>query len=597
MDNHYLEPEIEDLFNFLNSSGEAGENILTPKKVDENFDKVGRYLNYLLVYPDRFLDIATPAVGGFSLHFYQRVMLRSGARHRQSFIVATRGASKSFCGTSNSYFSAMCLPGHKSFISADVKSQATRIAREKIVDDIWVRYPILRNEMVKIPQPGKAPQVPFQLDSDSAEFRFTGGGRLDVLGVDSARGARRHSGSLEEVIEFDGTDLNEKVIPTMNIARTSLSGKVLENEPHAAKRFITTAGFKDHYSYEKFLETLCLTALDPANYMVVSMTYKTPMRVNMISEQTIRELMASPSFNRESFLREYCSVWSGAMKGAVFSGKSIKRTRKIVRAETRPYINQDEDSFYILAADMAKDGSANTVVVVIKVVPQEFAFSYRVVNDVQIDSSDYKIVSDQLKSMAYVYNPRLLVYDANGIGASLRDWINRDSVSEVGEVLPGLGIINPPSTSEKYLIKYPKDRTIVYEIKTGGNKGSEVNKLFLGRVTSGAVRLLITAKEALNKFKQNKNFINSTQAQQKEALRPYQMCDRLEEELLNLDVVEVKDGGNTGLRVKRRNQQIEKDHFSALSYGIYATHVEIELKHYKRKGKKKRKLSNIIRLD
>lgn len=70
---------------------------------------------------------------------------------------------------------------------------------------------------------------------------------------------------------------------------------------------------------------------------------------------------------------------------------------------------------------MAKDGSANTAVVVLKVQPKEHAFMYYTVNMFKIMTSDYELVSQRLKETVYNYNARLLVYDANGIGAAIRD--------------------------------------------------------------------------------------------------------------------------------------------------------------------------------
>jgi hypothetical protein len=48
-------------------------------------------------------------------------------------------------------------------------------------------------------------------------------------------------------IEQDAVKLNEKVIPLMNISRRNELGKFIEEEPHAQKIYVTTAG-----SNEKF---------------------------------------------------------------------------------------------------------------------------------------------------------------------------------------------------------------------------------------------------------------------------------------------------------------------------------------------------------
>ena len=231
---------------------------------------------------------------------------------------------------------------------------------------------------------------------------------------------------------------------------------------------------------------------------------------------------------------------------------------------------------------MAKDGSANTAVVVIKVTPREFQFLYQAVNAFTIESSDYQVVSNELKAAVQTYNADLLVYDANGIGAAIRDWLNKDSVHN-GELMPGLGIINPPKDSAKDVKRYSPRETICYEIKAGGKLSTEINQLFFSRLKSGSVKMLIPAKDAIRRFGEKASFNKKSALERKRLMRPYQFCDKLEEELLNLELVEVKDNSGTTLKVKRRNLKIQKDFFSALSYGIYAIHHNFELKHYTKK--------------
>lgn len=242
MNDFYIEPEIQDYIDLLGNADIIGENIITPAKINKDFEKVGNALNMLLAYPDILIDIITPVESRFKLHFYQRIILRSMARHRQSYTVATRGASKSFLAFFSRYHMSMSIPRHKAFVCTYVKEQAVSIANEKIQDDLWVKFPLLKNEMVKIPQPGKRPRDPFTSGKGYASWEFSGGGEFDVISVDTARGKRRNSGLIEEAIEQDAVKLNEKVIPLMNISRRNELGKFIPEEPHAQKIYVTTAG-------------------------------------------------------------------------------------------------------------------------------------------------------------------------------------------------------------------------------------------------------------------------------------------------------------------------------------------------------------------
>ena len=70
---------------------------------------------------------------------------------------------------------------------------------------------------------------------------------------------------------------------------------------------------------------------------------------------------------------------------------------------------------------MAKDGSADTAVGVAKVTPKDHYFTYKFVNLFTIPSTDYMVVANTFKKTVLAYNARLLIYDANGIGAAMRD--------------------------------------------------------------------------------------------------------------------------------------------------------------------------------
>jgi hypothetical protein len=153
---------------------------------------------------------------------------------------------------------------------------------------------------------------------------------------------------------------------------------------------------------------------------VLGGSYTLPVMHGLLEEDTIREIITSTSFTRDSFEREYMSIWSGAPRGAAFSSSAIESLRKINRAEYQARDERGKD-FYVLSADMAKDGSAATVVEVFRVSPKEYMFSYKLVNLFRIDSTDYEFVSNVLKENVLLYEAKMLIYDANGIGASIRD--------------------------------------------------------------------------------------------------------------------------------------------------------------------------------
>ena len=584
----YIEPEIDDYIKFLNSSNSKDVKILRRERVKEKLDLYTQALNIFLTYPDIFSDIMTPKNSHFSMFFAQRIVLRCMARHRQTFSTFTRAFSKSFLAFFKTYITSMLIPRHNSFVTAGTKSQAAQIAREKVIKDLWVKFPLLKNEMQK-----RGNKDAYIEGSDYAEFRFTSGSVFDVVGG-HPRGMRRHEGIFEEVIEQDPKVINEEIIPLMNAPRTNCRGEINPYELQAQKNYITTAGYQGTFAYDKNIETLCYSVLDPDHYMVLGGSYVIPLMHGRLEEQTMREILSSPTFDHDSMEREYMSRWSGAVSGSIFTPNTMTSLRKIVRAEYKS-VETDNEDFYVVVADMAKDGSAKTAVIVYKVSPKEYMFNFKAVYPFIINNTDYEIVANELKKTVLRYNARLLVYDANGIGAALRDWINKPTQDkETGIVLEGYGIINPPEGSKKDIISYTKDKTICYEIKSGGNEGERIHKIFFSRISNGSVRFLIKTSEALAKLQKNKNFLKDSSILKRKKLQPYQYTDQLEEELKNLIIIDTSDNMGNKMRVERRNKKIQKDFFSAAEYGVYATHIYFEMDYYNKKKRNKNKWTQAV---
>lgn len=578
----YIEPEVEDFIKFIEDDDIELSGFLTKKRVDEHFEECGKMLNYFMVYPDMFVDLITPHESKFHLFFFQRLILRAFARNTQTYATFSRGTSKSFLADLDRYLKCMFIPRHHTSITAGTKTQAAQIAKQKIVDDLWVKFPLLANEMQKRRVAGKILDA-YNMGKDYVEFNFKNG---SSLGLGNVRGLRRESLIFEEVIEQDPTLVNEVYIPLTNKPRTNCFGLINPYEPQSQQIYITTAGYQGTFAYDKLIEILCRSVLEPDKYCVLTGSYRIPLSCGLTAPSQIQDIISSPSFSKSSFEREYESVWSDAPMGAAFSSNVVGSLRQVKRIELKEKLSDNDElagAFYVACADMAKDGSARTAVIVAKVIPKEYFFTYKVVNLFSVDSTDYMVIANRFKELKLQYNLKMFIYDANGIGAALRDWLNKETETETGMKLAGLGIINPPASSEKDVIRYPKDETICYEIKSGGEKGEIIHHFFFGRMSNGSITFPIKFSEALNLYSENKSFHKLSTKRQKEILKPYQVMDRMEEELKNLDIVNTSDKMNNKLKIVRRNEAIQKDFFSAAEYLVYAVNQYIEAEYYKKK--------------
>lgn len=593
-DEEYLDPEIEEYIDFMDKDEQESTGFLTRKRIDKNFQKCGEMLNYFIVYPDLFVDLISKHSSHFHLFFFQRIIIRCMARGISTYATFSRGTSKSFLADLNRYLTCMFIPRHRSTITAGTNKQAAEIAKQKVVDDLWVKFPLLANEMQKRRIAGKLLDA-YKMGKDYVEFNFRNGSSLNLGNV---RGLRRESLIFEEVIEQDPIQVNEVYIPLVNEPRKMSNGLINPYEPQSQQIYITTAGYQNTFPYQKLIEILCRSVLEPSKYFVLTGTYRIPLSCGLTSQKQIEDIINSPSFSRSSFEREYESRWSDAPAGAAFSTNLISALRQVKLVELkdkRTDIQKENDVFYAISVDMAKDGGADTAVGVAKVTPKDHYFTYKVVNLFTIPSTDYMVVANTLKKTVKCYNAKLLIYDANGIGAAIRDWLNKETQDSTGELLEGLGIINPPDKSEKDVIRYPKDKTICYEIKSGGKVGEQIHWFFFSRMSVGAITYPLKLTEALALYGKNKSFTEMSIRRQQEFMMPFKVMDKMEEELKNLDIVNTSDQMSNSLRIVRRNNAIQKDFFSMAEYLVWAVNQYLELDYYKkRKQKSKNRVITLI---
>lgn len=588
LDEQFLDPEVESYINFIDSDEQESTGFLNKKRVQENFEAVGNMLNQFIVYPDLFIDLITPKESHFHLFFFQRIMIRCMERGLITYEYFSRGTSKSFLADIDRYLHCMFVPRHHTSITAGTNKQAAEIAKQKIVDDLWVKFPLLANEMQKRKIAGKILDA-YKMGQDYVEFTFKNGSSLDLGNV---RGLRRQSLIFEEIIEQDATKVNEVYIPLLNEPRKMANGLINPFEPQSQQIYITTAGYQGTFAYDKLIEVLCRSVIEPEKYFVLGGTYRIPLMCGLTARQQIEDVINSPSFSKDSFEREYESRWSNAPMGAAFSSSTVSNLRTVKRVELKDHLTEkqrEENQFYVICADMAKDGSAETAVLVAKVIPKDHYFTYKIVNLLSVNSTDYMTVANTFKKLVRAYNAKMLIYDANGVGAGIRDWLNKQTQDESGQILEGLGIINPPTDSEKDLISYPKDKTLCYEIKSGGTVGEQIHFFFFSRMSTGAITYPLKLHEAVSLYTRNESFMKMSSGRQEQFLRPFKTMDKMEEELKNLDIVNTSDNLTNRLKIVRRNAAIQKDFFSAAEYLVWAVNKHIELDYYKRRRERSKK--------
>lgn len=538
------------------------------------------YISFWREYPDLFVDFMKGPDNNFNLFFYQRVFMRAAMRHKYVYAVFPRAYSKSFLAVMILMIRCILYPRCKLFVTSGGKEQAAGIMKEK-VKEICTLIPAFEREI----DWGRGKSLE---GKDYCKYVFKNGSYFDNIAArESSRGKRRHGGLIEECVGVDGTILSEVILPTMNISRMCMDGTTQPDETlNKSQIYVTTAGWKNTFPYEKLIQLLIWQIVQPGKAMIMGGTYRIPILMKLLDKNFIKDLKMDGTFNESSFDREYESKWSGTVEDAFFSSEVFDRNRILNQPEYEASGRSSKAAYYVLAADVGRKG-CDTVVCVFKVTPQPQGSAIKsLVNIYTLTDEHFEDQAIKLKSLYYKYNARRIVIDANGLGVGLVDFMVKPQVNpDTLEVMPDFGVYG--GTQDDAAQEYKKYKTnsteqdALYLIKASAPINTEAHTIARSNLSSGKVKFLIDERVAKQKLLNTKVGQNMKPEERANYLKPFTLTSILKEEMMNLR--EENEGVN--IILKQANRGIRKDKFSAFEYGLYYIKQEEE-------SKKKRKKFN-----
>ena len=564
--------------------------VLTKDFLDANKELFTSYLNYWILYPDLFLDEIQDSEDAKNFHLlpFQRIALRASMRYRYHFWTATRATSKSFTAYLAAIVRAVLLPRSTLMIASDTKGTVIKIAEAKF-EEIFRHWPLLRKELATRADDGKTGQ---KSSSNYYELYFKNGSMISVVAKDSSRGLRATAAIMEEAALIDEIPYNEVLVPQMNIKRREVDGTLNPEEPSAAQIFITTAAERTVFMYGKLIECAVNAVLRPNEYFVWGLSYVTPLHYGLLDKAAMMDQRYSNTVSEESFARESLSVWSGNNRDAWLDSKRLNKRRTLLKCERQAQPNPvNPDTFYILSADIARY-SANTAIMVIKVIPGENFFKKNEVYTEVIHGANY--ITEQaprLKKLIQLYSPREVVIDGNGPGIGLLDAMALPSYDkQTGEQFPAYYAFNnehhlPPEMKHETEEPQPQYNAIIYDIKAGASNDDVIHSNFFAQINNGSVSFLAHERIVKDKLMKTKKGQKMTSYDRRVYLLPYEMTSRLMDELNNLRLKPT--GIQNQFKVERISRSIEKDRFSSIEYNLY------RIKYYEDKAARKKKKKNL----
>ena len=293
---------LQDLLNLSQDRRKIG---LSEERIEAIKPELRQYVAFWREYPDMFVDfLQTGRDGeipenGLKFFFYQRVFLRAAMRYKYVYMVFPRAYSKSFLSVLVLMCRCVLYPRSKLFVTSGGKEQAAGIVKEK-VNEICTLVPAFERELDR--SPGRTRE-----GKDYVCYMFKNGSFFDnIAASEKSRGKRRHGGLVEECVGVDGQILSEVIIPTMNVSRLCMDGTMHPEETlNKSQIFVTTAGYKNTFAYDKLIQFLVWMITEPEKAIIMGGTFRIPVLTGLLDKNFIQDLKRDGTFNEASFQREY----------------------------------------------------------------------------------------------------------------------------------------------------------------------------------------------------------------------------------------------------------------------------------------------------
>ena len=580
---------LKDLLETQGMVESAGDVDLSEKNVMRHMDKYRQLIAYWRVYPDRFVDYlcSLNPKNSFKFFFYQRFYLRAIFRHRYVYATFTRGFSKSFMAVLALMIEAILYPGSKLFMASDVKQQSASILVSK-TEELIRLIPALAKE---IEWDTRGKNVKTTMSKDKVSYQFKNGSVIENLAAsESSRGQRYTSGIIEECAKIDGKILNAVIIPTMAVDR-NINGQVDRSEKiNRRQLYITSAGYKATFAYEKLIQLYCQMVVDPKQAFVFGGDYRLSLAEGRLSEEDMSATQADATYDDTTFAMEYGSVWSGVADGSFFDPDTFEKWRTVENPDMK-YDNRTKGGYYVMGVDVGRFG-CTTEIVIMKVVPSthtKFPKKY-IQNIFSYEGENFVYQAINLKRLFNRYQCKVCVLDGNGLGAGLVDNLVLDQDDpDTGETLYGWGVLNKYDEDMDRYSKYETSNTIhdaLYVIKANRELNSSLYAYTQAQLMAGRVRFPISSQAAEANLLSLEKGKAMTKGQREDYLMPFKQTDILKLQMLNLVI---KDDVVGAIVLKQSNTRLNKDKFSALIYALYWCKMEDE-----KAGKRKSNFGDFV---
>lgn len=516
------------------------------------------------------------------LKWFQLMLLVMMDRARIFLWIAARGMGKSFLIAIFAVVRCILYPGTKVVITSGTRGQSINIL-EKIQTELMPASPNLRNEidMSNTKFTGQDAKIMFKntsyikvvTASDNARSN-----RANILIVDEFRMVKKDT--IDTVLK---KFLTSRRMPPYKELTLEERKAEYAKEPNKSC-FLSSAYFKDHWSYHKMLDTFKLMLDDTKTDFMCGFPYQLSIQEGLLFPEDVEGDMLETDFNEIKWSMEMEATWFGDEDGAFFDFNSISKDRRIQfpmlpgsvasllgnNQKIRIPIKQNGER-RILSADIAlmsskKHNNDASAVFINQMIPTK---SGRYTNNIVYgDTFEGMHTEDQALIIRKLYDEfscDYIVLDCTGLGLGVYDALVRDMVDpDTGEIYPALSCCNNQEMADRCTARGAEKA--IWAIKGSPQLNSECAVLLRDGFRSGKIRLLVTEYDAESVLPEIKGYNSLSVAEKVKVQMPYIHTTLLVNELVNLQHEE--SGGR--VRVFERSG-MRKDRYSSLSYNYYVS--------------------------
>lgn len=524
------------------------------------------------------------------LKWFQLALLVMMNRSRTFLWIAARGMGKSFLTAIFAVVRCILYPGTQVVITSGTRSQSINVL-EKIQVQLMPASPNLRNEI-------DLDKTKFS--GQDAKVMFKNGSYIKV--VTASDNARSNRANILIVDEFRMVkkDTIDTVLKKFLTSRRMPAYKELtakERKAEYAKEpnksfFLSSAFFKDHWSFTKMLDTFKLMLDDNKTDFVCGFPYQLSIKEGLLFPEDVESEMLESDFNEIKWLMEMEALWFGDEGGSFFDFNSISKNRRI-RYPMLPekYANllgnnqkikilpKQNGEKRILSADIAlmsskKHNNDASAIFINQMLPSKSGrFTSNIVYSETFEGLHTEDQALVIRRLFEEFSCDYIVLDCTGLGLGVFDALVRDKVDpDTGEIFPALSCCNNTEMAERCTVKGAEKA--IWAIKGSPALNSECAVLLREGFKSGKIRLLITEYDAdSTSFPEIKGYSSLSQQKKIDLQMPHIHTTLLIDELVKLQHDE--SGGRVRIFEKTG---MRKDRYSSLSYNYYvATQLESKL--------------------